>query len=177
MARASRWSPARRKDDGVRTRGARPRLGKPKSAAYSPKPNKTTRDIPCGTKTPRPTWAPLRPPRPSVGGSMRRRCVAVCDRPPGWWCWEMVDLGSDRKSTRLNSSHVSISYAVFCLKKKTDFFNGIRHAMELAEAFHREFRAVTYDVTIKIEHLLKYEKQLLALRDTCCLYVASAVES
>src|SRR6266704_5789468 len=26
--------------------------------------------------------------------------------------------GKDRKSTRLNSSHVSISYAVFCLKKK-----------------------------------------------------------
>src|SRR5437868_4489291 len=30
-----------------------------------------------------------------------------------------VDLEADRKSTRLNSSHVSISYAVFCLKKKT----------------------------------------------------------
>src|SRR5690242_21177143 len=29
-----------------------------------------------------------------------------------------VDRG-DRKSTRLNSSHMSISYAVFCLKKKT----------------------------------------------------------
>src|SRR5690554_7174625 len=27
-------------------------------------------------------------------------------------------LGADRKSTRLNSSHVRISYAVFCLKKK-----------------------------------------------------------
>src|SRR3712207_7952197 len=27
--------------------------------------------------------------------------------------------GSDRKSTRLNSSHANISYAVFCLKKKT----------------------------------------------------------
>src|SRR5689334_24744738 len=27
-------------------------------------------------------------------------------------------LGADRKSTRLNSSHSSISYAVFCLKKK-----------------------------------------------------------
>src|SRR5439155_26690490 len=27
-------------------------------------------------------------------------------------------LGQDRKSTRLNSSHVAISYAVFCLKKK-----------------------------------------------------------
>src|SRR6266513_5305682 len=30
-----------------------------------------------------------------------------------------VARASDRKSTRLNSSHVSISYAVFCLKKKT----------------------------------------------------------
>jgi len=28
-------------------------------------------------------------------------------------------LGQDRKSTRLNSSHITISYAVFCLKKKT----------------------------------------------------------
>src|SRR5438067_9941199 len=35
------------------------------------------------------------------------------DRPPGG----IARLG-DRKSTRLNSSHVSISYAVFCLKKK-----------------------------------------------------------
>src|SRR5699024_12491769 len=37
---------------------------------------------------------------------------------------EHADVGSrlivqDRKSTRLNSSHVSISYAVFCLKRKT----------------------------------------------------------
>jgi radical SAM superfamily enzyme YgiQ (UPF0313 family) len=58
-----------------------------------------------------------------------------------------------------------------------DFFNGIRHAMELVEAFHREFPAVTYDVTIKIEHLLKYEQHLPALRDTGCLFVISAIES
>src|SRR5438874_4558147 len=32
------------------------------------------------------------------------------------------DLRLDRKSTRLNSSHVEISYAVFCLKKKKDKF-------------------------------------------------------
>src|SRR5688572_31315129 len=31
----------------------------------------------------------------------------------------LVVLGLDRKSTRLNSSHSQISYAVFCLKKKT----------------------------------------------------------
>src|SRR3712207_8005514 len=32
--------------------------------------------------------------------------------------------GSDRKSTRLNSSHANISYAVFCLKKKNIATNG-----------------------------------------------------
>src|SRR5947209_17329627 len=31
-----------------------------------------------------------------------------------------VEVGVDRKSTRLNSSHANISYAVFCLKKKTE---------------------------------------------------------
>src|SRR5690625_7026441 len=30
----------------------------------------------------------------------------------------VLEEGRDRKSTRLNSSHVAISYAVFCLKKK-----------------------------------------------------------
>src|SRR5690554_7375448 len=34
-------------------------------------------------------------------------------------CMLFNSLGIDRKSTRLNSSHVRISYAVFCLKKKT----------------------------------------------------------
>src|SRR5690348_17942566 len=35
----------------------------------------------------------------------------------GWW-FRSLNLLVDRKSTRLNSSHPSISYAVFCLKKK-----------------------------------------------------------
>src|SRR3712207_9470142 len=33
--------------------------------------------------------------------------------------YALVVHGTDRKSTRLNSSHANISYAVFCLKKKT----------------------------------------------------------
>src|SRR5215471_20033978 len=36
----------------------------------------------------------------------------------GWRGWSWGRSASDRKSTRLNSSHVEISYAVFCLKKK-----------------------------------------------------------
>src|ERR1035441_10899796 len=34
--------------------------------------------------------------------------------------WTHVQRVGDRKSTRLNSSHLGISYAVFCLKKKTN---------------------------------------------------------
>src|SRR3712207_7905906 len=33
-------------------------------------------------------------------------------------CWCGTTVWQDRKSTRLNSSHANISYAVFCLKKK-----------------------------------------------------------
>src|SRR3712207_8343173 len=37
-----------------------------------------------------------------------------------------VRAGQDRKSTRLNSSHANISYAVFCLKKKKKKYNIVR---------------------------------------------------
>src|SRR3989442_10069886 len=36
-----------------------------------------------------------------------------------------IDDGLDRKSTRLNSSHVRISYAVFCLKKKNNTYHDL----------------------------------------------------
>jgi radical SAM superfamily enzyme YgiQ (UPF0313 family) len=58
-----------------------------------------------------------------------------------------------------------------------DFFNGIGHAVPLVEALHRNFPQLTYDVTIKIEHLLKHARQLKTLHDTGCLFVTSAVES
>ena len=58
-----------------------------------------------------------------------------------------------------------------------DFFNGIGHATALVEALDREFPLLTYDVTIKIEHLLKHKEHLPRLRDTGCLFVTSAVES
>src|SRR6266498_4535785 len=56
----------------------------------------------------------------------RSRPAGGCRGTPGSW--------RDRKSTRLNSSHVRISYAVFCLKKKTDLIDeagGIGHRQPL----------------------------------------------
>ena len=58
-----------------------------------------------------------------------------------------------------------------------DFFNGIGHAMRVAESVGQTFPGLTYDVTIKIEHLLRNRDQLAPLRDTGCLFVTSAVES
>src|SRR5204862_5357423 len=71
----------------------------------------------------------LRVVAPDVGGgfggkgSLYPEEIAVClaarnlGRPVKWTSDRLEDL-TDRKSTRLNSSHVEISYAVFCLKKK-----------------------------------------------------------
>ena len=58
-----------------------------------------------------------------------------------------------------------------------DFFNGPAHAISIVETLHREFPGLTYDATIKIEHLRKHDALLPALRDTGCLFVTSAVES
>ena len=58
-----------------------------------------------------------------------------------------------------------------------DFFNGIRHAEAIMRGFGREFPEATYDVTIKIEHLLRHADMLSLLRDTGCIFVTSAVES
>jgi radical SAM superfamily enzyme YgiQ (UPF0313 family) len=58
-----------------------------------------------------------------------------------------------------------------------DFLNGPGHAMPLVEAFHAEFPGISYDVTIKVEHLLKHRQALPVLKRTGCLFVTSAVES
>jgi len=58
-----------------------------------------------------------------------------------------------------------------------DFFNGVGHAVAIVETLHREHPRLTYDVTIKIEHLLQHARHISTLRETGCLFVTSAVES
>jgi radical SAM superfamily enzyme YgiQ (UPF0313 family) len=58
-----------------------------------------------------------------------------------------------------------------------DFFNGVRHATDLLRALAAEFPGITYDVTIKVEHLLRHAALLPLLRQTGCLFVTTAVES
>jgi radical SAM superfamily enzyme YgiQ (UPF0313 family) len=58
-----------------------------------------------------------------------------------------------------------------------DFFNGPTHARRLVERLAAEFPQLTYDVTVKIEHLLAHADLLPLLKDTGCLFITSAVES
>src|SRR5256886_9599988 len=45
-----------------------------------------------------------------------------------------IPYGADRKSTRLNSSHSQISYAVFCLKKKKNVHVDLRALIKIASS-------------------------------------------
>ena len=58
-----------------------------------------------------------------------------------------------------------------------DFWNSRTHAHAIIEQLHRRHPDVTYDVTIKVEHLLRHATDLEILRRTGCLFITSAVES
>jgi len=74
-----------------------------------------------------------------------------------------------RSQVRAGAEHITFG--------DPDFFNGIGHATRVVEMVSREFSGVTYDVTIKIEHIVRHREALSRLRETGCLFVTSAVES
>jgi len=80
-----------------------------------------------------------------------------------------VVLADIRQQVAMGAEHITFG--------DPDFFNGPGHAMALVDAVHAEFPGLTYDVTIKIEHLLKHRDLLPRLKTTGCLFIISAVES
>jgi radical SAM superfamily enzyme YgiQ (UPF0313 family) len=58
-----------------------------------------------------------------------------------------------------------------------DFWNGPTHALRIVRRMHQEFPDLTFDATIKIEHLLKHRHLLPEFNALGCLFVVSAVES
>ena len=58
-----------------------------------------------------------------------------------------------------------------------DFFNGPTHGLRLARALHDAFPHVTFDATIKIQHLIDHAELLPELRRSGCLFITSAVEA
>jgi radical SAM superfamily enzyme YgiQ (UPF0313 family) len=58
-----------------------------------------------------------------------------------------------------------------------DFFNAMPHARAIVDAMHARHPGVTFDATIKVEHLLEHADALPWLRTSGCLFVTSAFES
>jgi hypothetical protein len=74
-----------------------------------------------------------------------------------------------RQQVREGATHISFG--------DPDFFNGPTHGLRLARALHAEFPHVTFDATIKIQHLIDRAELLPELRRSGCLFVTSAVEA
>jgi radical SAM superfamily enzyme YgiQ (UPF0313 family) len=80
-----------------------------------------------------------------------------------------IVLADIRQQVAAGAQHISFG--------DPDFLNGPRHALQIVEALHSEFPDLTYDVTIKIEHLIKQDRLLPTLQKTGCLFITSAVEA
>lgn len=80
-----------------------------------------------------------------------------------------VVLEDVRRQVAAGAEHISFG--------DPDFLNGPTHAVRIIEALHREFPLLTYDATIKIEHLRTHRRLLPILKETGCLFVTTAVES
>ena len=80
-----------------------------------------------------------------------------------------VVLADIRQQAAAGAEHISFG--------DPDFFNGPTHALRIVEAMHAEHPRLTFDATIKIEHLLSHRSALPRLRDAGCLFITSAVEA
>jgi len=58
-----------------------------------------------------------------------------------------------------------------------DFFNGPTHAMKVIAAMHAAFPELSFDATIKIQHIIDHAELIPRLRAAGCLFITAAVES
>ena len=82
-----------------------------------------------------------------------------------------VDIVMEDIRQQVNAGAQHISFG------DPDFLNGPTHATRVVTAFHDEFPQLSYDCTIKVEHILANRDLLPLLRDTGCLFITSAIES
>jgi radical SAM superfamily enzyme YgiQ (UPF0313 family) len=80
-----------------------------------------------------------------------------------------IVLADVRQQVKAGAQHISFG--------DPDFLNGPGHGMSIVQTINAEFPDLTYDVTIKVEHLLKHHDLLPTLKDTGCIFITSAVEA
>ncbi len=80
-----------------------------------------------------------------------------------------VAMADVRQQVAAGAQHISFG--------DPDFLNGPTHARKLVQALHAEFPDISYDATIKIQHLIDHAEMLPVLKATGCLFITAAVES
>ncbi|MDO8705559.1 MAG: CUAEP/CCAEP-tail radical SAM protein, partial [Sulfuricaulis sp.] len=80
-----------------------------------------------------------------------------------------VAMADVRQQVAAGAQHISFG--------DPDFLNGPTHALKLVYALHAEFPDITFDATIKIQHLIDHAEMLPILKSTGCLFITAAVES
>jgi radical SAM superfamily enzyme YgiQ (UPF0313 family) len=106
-----------------------------------------------------------------------RGCKHLCRHCPVVPVYKGVFRIVDRETVLADIRQQVVAGAQHITFGDPDFFNGVGHAIPLVEALHHEFPQLTYDATIKVEHLRKHSELLRTLRATGCLFIVSAVES
>ena len=82
---------------------------------------------------------------------------------------EAVVLADVRQQVAAGATHVTFG--------DPDFLNGPGHALRVARALHAEFPSLTFDVTAKVEHLLRHRDRLPELARLGCIFAVTAAES
>ncbi|MBE0622953.1 MAG: radical SAM protein [Burkholderiales bacterium] len=78
----------------------------------------------------------------------------------------MADIA---QQVRAGAAHISFG--------DPDFFNGSTHAMKVLAAMHAEYPDLSFDATIKIQHIIAHAELLPKLKAAGCLFLTAAVES
>ena len=116
-------------------------------------------------------------PRPTGFAEASRGCKHLCRHCPVVPVYEgrfrIVPVGvvvaDIAQQVEMGARHISFG--------DPDFLNGPTHALRVARALHEAFPQVTWDATVKIEHIVRYPRHIAQLAETGCLFLISAVES
>ncbi|HLW00844.1 MAG TPA: CUAEP/CCAEP-tail radical SAM protein [Ktedonobacterales bacterium] len=80
-----------------------------------------------------------------------------------------VVLQDIRAQVQMGAQHITFG--------DPDFLNGPGHSLNILRAMHAEFPALTFDATIKIEHILEHRERFTEFKALGCAFIVSAVEA
>ena len=80
-----------------------------------------------------------------------------------------VVLSDARQQIEAGAQHITFG--------DPDFLNGPGHSMAIVTALHKEHPTITFDITVKVEHIIEHKGKFSELARLGCIFVVSAVES